>query len=106
MVITELLTGLLTETPENRNSPVYLVLLTKGERTADMLMQKHSIRHYILSVFSECLGCDKSEHMLSDIFLLFCHSVEFPSVETRVTEKDVEKAKCDIISQLVAVTEQ
>lgn len=39
MVIMELLIDFLTETTENRNSPVYLVLLTKGGRVADILMQ-------------------------------------------------------------------
>lgn len=40
-----------------------------GKRAADTHMQKHSIKHYIPSEFSECSGCDKSEHMLFDIFL-------------------------------------
>lgn len=30
------------------------------ERAVDILMQKRSIRHYIVSVFSACLGRDKS----------------------------------------------
>lgn len=42
----------------------------KGSTSCWYAYAKHSIRHYRVSVCSECLGCDKSKHILFDIFLL------------------------------------
>lgn len=46
-------------------------------------MRKHSIRHYIASVYSACLGHDKSQHMLFDIFLPFTAVQDFLKLKLR-----------------------